>query len=58
MKNIFSAQDRVVGTTSKRIFDCLQYLAVYRDCRSPYITYLKPLVVGVLFSSMFAQLSG
>lgn len=54
MKNIFSAQDRVVGTTSKRIFDCLQYLAVYRDCRSPYITYLKPLVVGVLFSSMFA----
>ena len=29
MKNIFSAQDRVVGTTSKRIFDCLQYLALF-----------------------------
>ena len=29
MKNIFSAQDRVVSTASKRIFDFVDHLALF-----------------------------
>ena len=41
MKNIFSAQGRVVSSPSKQIFDCSAPSGpVYLDCHSPNIFYI------------------